>query len=295
MTAPGTHRFAWDGFSIAVPLDWNLAHYRFTGGVSTARLEDDEAGRLQLEWVRPKRDLPSDVLAARFARQSEPLRRVARRQEPIESPPPGWAGTFFVMPDDRHMIVAYRAQRDPRFFLFLQMTAPPQGERRTLREWRALAESFALHTGPTVPWEVYDAAFELPRGWWLEETTFDAGRKRFMFQRRLRRLHIWRFSVASVILRDRTPAVFAVDFLNACQELRGRRFEVVDDHRLRGARPKQFPLVPANDLGRLCLRYTGACVHLPDQDALFLSLLNHRRQADLPPLLPHLNPQLFPW
>lgn len=289
------HRFAWDGLSIEVPTDWNLAHYRFGHPASQARLEDDESLRLQLDWIRTRRPIARHTLADRAARQARTILAASLHRHPVADMPPGWSATHHLLPGERQLSIASWLSTDARTLVMLQALAERETEHAALRRLRAIASSFTLHDGPTIPWRVYDVAFDLPRHWWLTDTAFAAGSKRFLFQHRLRRLLLWQCSVASIALRGRTPAQFAVDLLHSHRPLRHHRFVALDQHRFALAPHRRWPILPADDLGRACLRYTGACVLLPDQDGLFLSLFNYRSPADIAAIRPHLSPERFPW
>lgn len=292
---PALHRFSWDGLSIEIPTDWNLAHYRFSRSGSQVRLEDDESLRLQMDWIHTRRPVSSNTLEQRVARQSRAVAAAAIKSIPVPNMPAAWSARLHTLPDGRHLAIASRLSRNQCTVVVLQLLAEREPEPATMRRLRAVTASFVHHEGTTIPWRVYDVAFDLPRQWWLIDTAFAAGSKRFLFQLRLRRLHIWQCAVASIALRGRTPAQFAVDLLRTHRPLRNHRFIALDQHRLALDPRRRWPILPADDLGRACLRYSGSCILLPNQDSLFLSLFNYRTPSDIAALRPHLPPDRFPW
>lgn len=275
-----THRFSWDGFSFDTPEDWDLSQYFFGKHTSSVQMEDECAVRLELEWTRPSRKVSASTLQARFAKSSGELGKVALTTDAVDSLPPGWSAVLYTMPEKRIFIIAFWLSPDGGFFGFFKLHFEKSGRTKPLRILHAIAETFVLHDTPHVPWDLYDISLTLSRDFRLVRTSLQAGRKLLVFQWRLRKLFIWQFSLADLLLKDKTMAEWAAEFLNSFKELPGPVFEAGENDIIIG-RKRRYPFGHYEDIGRLCLKYKVGCVRLPEKNAILLAVFNYRRQADL--------------
>ena len=85
-----THRFAWDGFSFQVPHDWNLSSYALRPKVSRIQMEDDEALRLEMEWIRTQKPINRSRLHKRWAQAAKKLAKASAETAVVEDVPEGW-------------------------------------------------------------------------------------------------------------------------------------------------------------------------------------------------------------
>ena len=123
-------------------------------------------------------------------------------------------------------------------------------------------------------------AFRVDRRFRLTGTVFEAGRKRMIFEWRLRRLWIWQFSLADMALRGAAPQVFIADFLNTASGIRGPHF-ISDKDRIVALRRRRYPFGHADEIGRMCFKYDAGYGFIPDQTRLMLYAFQHRRIRDL--------------
>jgi hypothetical protein len=275
-----THRLAWDGFSFQVPLDWDLSFYDFQSRVSSLRMEDDAAIRMQMEWHRPPRPVGLAHVKERYAAMARQMNALAVETQEVKGLPAGWGAFIYLMPDRRRLAICFWLAPEGRFFCFFRLHIDMAGGRYAERVLRLLTSSFELHAGPVIPWAVYDVALALHRDFHLEWTALQAGQKLLAFQWRLRRLLFWQFSLADMILKKRELYAWAADFLNRYKGLRGPRF-VVTEGGIKTEKRHRYWLGHHEEIGRWCFQYQVACRHVPERNIILLTVFNYRRKADL--------------
>lgn len=273
------HRIAWDGFSFLTPADWNLSMYDLKTRGSSLRMEDDDAMRLEFDWSRPTRDVDSARLLKGYRKRSRVLAGKAESVEEIANLPDGWIAFLYAMPDRRRLAIAFWLPPGQRFLGYLRLHIGNVGPRKARRTLETIVNSAALHDEARIPWEVYDLRFSLDRDFALVSTAFEAGSKMMAFEWRLRRLFLWRISVAEVLLRDRSAAEAACTLLNKFKGMRGATFSAVGPDRIESKR--RYAIAPFEDIGRWCFLYRAAVTHLPGENALLLAAFSYRRATDL--------------
>jgi len=283
--APGssessTHRFAWDGISFSVPFSWNLSVQQCRKGVSSIELEDDTSLRLQLDWTRPRSKIDIETVRRRYSKLSKNLVGAADRVEPVAGLAEGWTAFRYVMPDRRCLVIAYFLASTGDVFCFFRVHFSPRERKRRARTLDLIFSSFRVHAGDIVPWEFYDVAFDLGVEFSLNGTSLHAGRKLMIFQWGLRRLFIWHFSLADVILKRNDIGQWAVDFLKESKVVCGPVFELDEDGSIRSRRTLRYPLGHYEEIGRQCFRYQAGYRHLPKKNQIVLWVFNHRRPED---------------
>ena len=276
-----TRRFAWDGFSFEVPEDWNLSVYRFERGVSSLRMEDDASICLEMEWMRPARPMDIAAIRKRYAKSAHELNTLAERTVALEGLPEGWACVQHQMPGKRSLIVAYWPAPRSRFFCVLRLHFGAIGPRKPARVARVLAESFQLHENGLVPWECFDVALRVSRRFRLVHTALEAGRKLLVFEWRLRRLYLWQFSLADLLLKGRDVAAWAVEFLEQQKGIHGVKFAADPHGGITCRRDRRYPIGHFEEIGRWCFRYQAECRHRPERNTVELLLYHYRSEADL--------------
>lgn len=264
-----------------LPAGWDLAHYRFDRKSASVRMDDAEAVRLELEWTRPRGKLKESTIRDRYREKAKSLDTIVREARVVDNLPGGWHAVLHTMPHNRCLVTAYWLAPRERFFCFAKMHFEATGSGLPIRVLRHLADTFELSADPVVRWEVYDVQLRLHRKFQLMSTSFEAGRKLFVFQRRLRRLYIWQFSLADILLRDRRPCEWAAEYLNSCKDLRGVRFTPGDSDDVVAKRKRRYPAGHYDEIGRLCFRYQVDCVHDPGRNIVLLCVYNYRKATDL--------------
>ncbi len=275
----GFHRFAWDGFSMEVPDDWNLSDYRMDRRMCSVRMEDDTSVRLDLDYLRSPRPIDADAVLKRCAGMTGALDKAGAHTTPLADMPEGWSAWLHAMPDKRILATAFRPGRGLAVFMRIHFEAASRRECERLV--RRVASGFAEQGGGVALWSVYDGAIELSPDYRLAETSFQAGRKCMVFHWHLRRLFFWFFSLADVALRDKALEAWCAEFLNKHKDLQGRRFEPDAPGRLRAVRLKRHVLGHMDEIGRLCFRYRIECRRVPAKNQILLALFHHRGAGDL--------------
>ena len=281
MNPSATHRFAWDGVSFDVPLDWDLAYQETRLGITRIRLEDPVAVRLSGEWMRPEGPLDLGRIMTRFQDNSKRLRAVAKDSETLTGVTPGWSAVVYRFPDSRRLGLAFYLAPKSALFAFYQFHLDPGPPAEAISLVRRFMASFDTFISGPVPWACYDIAFTMPAGFTLSSATFNPGLKRFTFGRSLRRLYTWHVSLADLVLKkDKSPLLWAVKMLNKGDPVQGPVFKVLNDA-LVPTRPNLMPWCHFMELVRGCLKYKAGVRHEKDNNRLVLACYQYRFESDL--------------
>lgn len=272
--------FAWDGLAFRVPHDWHLSNYAFGPRESSLRMQDATSVRLEAEWTRTHRADAATILK-RYRKKAGAWESIADETSGIERLPAHWTGFVYRMPEQRVLLVAFYLHPSGSIAVLLRLHFENTGKHKALGVFRGIAESFTWRERGTIPWTVYDMQWLVPREFRLVETAFEAGRKFMCFEWRLRRLLVWRFSLAHLALRDRSLDAWAAEVLNSSKLLKGPRF--VPDGRggLDARRNRRHGLRHYEEIGRWCFRYRVLVAHDPHADAIKLAVYQHRTRRDL--------------
>lgn len=274
-------RFAWNGISFLTPANWNLSAYKFSRSLTRVEFEDDYSLRLEIEWTRPKRQLDIHKIQQRYEQAARKLTRAATSSTQLKQVPPGWAVFLYNAPGSWRLLTAFVISTEPRLFGFVKIHCPPQTSEDPADVINLIAESFRIHCDTMTPWACYDMSFDLPREFSLLSTSFEAGRKLMVFHWRLRKLYIWQFSLANILLKDCTPEQWSAEFLNSHKQIKGPTFSAGTDGRIQSKRSRRYLLGHFDEIGRLCFRYDAHCCHDEDNNRLILRVFNYSKAPDL--------------
>jgi len=273
------NRFAWDGVSFDVPESWNLSHYTHDKQQRRIEMEDDFSHRLDVEWIFSSVKLNPAAIEQRYLKSAKALTKSAKESKALSNMPKGWAAFLYSFGDGRKLITAWWLVPEHKFFVFVMLHFERDSKEKPEALLRAIAQSFTLHTSGLVPWRCYDIAFQVPRSLKLEKTEFLAGRKMFLFQWRGRRLHLWFFSLADLLLKKRSLEEWAAEFLSGQPGLRGPKY-VVAGSEIRAERKPWRPF-HADQIGSLCFRYKCGVKHNPERNQIVIWAFHHRRASDM--------------
>ena len=276
-----THRFSWNGISFLVPEEWNLSGHQTFKGVSTIEMEDTTSPRLEVEWTRPRAAVDIDTVRERYAKASKKLTAKAEGTHTLHNAPPGWSVLVYDMPDARRLVIAFYLSRESGLFAFFRIHLDGLCPHRPRPIAELITSSFSSHLDGLVPWEFYDVAFRLHSDFRLTGTSLQSGNKLMTFQWRLRRLFLWRFSLADMILKKDTLQEWVPKFLNDFRALRGPRFRLAEDGSITATHSTRYPFGHYEEIGRQCFRYHVGSRHDPDDNSIVLWVFNYRRPADL--------------
>lgn len=278
---PETHRFAWDGFSFHVPRDWNLSDYSFHGKTASVRMEDDNAMRLEMEWIRPRKAVKDSVLRDRCARIGKSMAEEGAESSAIDGLPAGWTAVVYSMQDGKYLLTAYRLDPKSSFFCLFKLYFAAASRREPPRMIRKIASTFMLHEDGPVPWEFYDVSIRVARGFRLVNTSFLAGRKLMVFEWRLRRLYVWFFSLADTILKRKPMEEWCADYLNDFKGIQGPKFLPGRNGAIFTRFSFRYPLGHFEEIFRWCFRYHAQSRHVPERNHVVLCVFNYRNHRDL--------------
>lgn len=281
MTGSATHRFAWDGLSFDVPLDWDLAYQETRLGITRIRMEDPVAVRLSAEWMVPERSADLGRIMARFNASSKKLRQASKDSRSLARVPEGWSAILYRFEDGRRLGLAFFLSQNKDCFGFFQFHFDPgsigEAEGFLLR----FMASFQRHPAGPVPWACYDVAFTAPPQFKLTSAAFNPGLKRFTFGRSLRQFHVWHVSLADLVIKKERGALeWAAKTLNASDLVRGPVFVIREDG-IVSTRPSLMPRWHFLEVLRGCLNYQAGLRHDTDLNRLVLTCFQYRFASDL--------------
>ena len=300
-----TRRLAWDGISLSVPASWELGLYKYLKkGVKRIEIEDEYTVRLEIEWVRPTRQLALAQIQQRYEKAAKALAAKANDVAPLAGLPDGWLSTLYTFAETipgktaedmtmrrRYMATAFRLSPDSKLFCFMLLRFDPEDTEAPEPTTRLVLRDFQDYPGPLVPWELFDIAFETPRSFVLESTTFDIGAKLSVFRWKLRRFYIWHFSLASMFLEEGMPEEECVaGYLNDYRHIRGVLFSRVHNGEVAWKRRRLHPFGHRDEFTRWCFNYQIHYHRDLAKDQLIVWVFNYRRPGDLamiPPSLCH--------
>jgi len=298
---PKPRRIAWDGMSFDVPANWELAIYKFLRRrVRRMELEDEYSIRLEAEWVRPKRKLRLATIMKRYERSARPLTVKAVEAIPIEGLPNGWHASRYIFRETlpkrksagllyvtHELVTAFYACPRSTIFCFFMLHFLPEDKEDPEYVTRMLAENYKHHTqSDLIPWRLYDLAFELPRGFLLENTMFDIGAKLMAFRWRLRRFYLWHFSCADMFLKDGVVLEeWVTGYVNGFGRIPGPVFYPGTDGELTWRRRGPW-IFHRDEIGRWCFHYKIRCQHDRERNQVVAWVYNYRRPEDLEKIPP---------
>lgn len=275
------HLFAWQGVAGDIPADWNLAEYKVVDRVSYARFHDDFNRRLDMEWLYARRPIRIDIVRRRYDKIAASMSATGAEAESVEDMPCGWSACLYSMPDGKRLMAAFRFIPERNFFCLLKMYFDNASKREADRIVRRTAGTFRLYEDGLAPWAVYDIAFQLQKDFRLSATSFQAGQKLLVFEWKLRRLFIWFFSLADILLKKQPIEKWCAGYLNEFKAISGVRFSAAEDGKIIARSQWRRLFGNVEPAIRGCLRYQAWCGLLPDKNQVFLGVFNYRREKDL--------------
>ena len=280
------HRFSWDGISFLVPDEWDLSSYETNLTKSHVEMDDGAARRIVAEWMRLPARFNAVRIQQRFARAAKQFKKRATTSRDVTALPKGWFATQYTMPDGNAVLAASYLNVERRIFVSVLLYFYKDeltGARAVVPAelLRSIAESVTIHDGQVMPWECYDFSLELNAQFKLAETAFLSGRKQMVFQWRQRRLYVWLISLADLVLKGRAVNVWAAEFLNTINGLRGPRFFAGAGDAVGYKRRAAWPLGHADQIFRLCFRYSIGFEYNRAENKIFLWAYHHRRSDDV--------------
>lgn len=263
-----------------IPADWDLSGYSVRRRIASLKLEDATAVRMELDWTPAAGKREAELVRKQHARFAESLHASALSVETVTGVPDHWVLFLYTMPQSARLVTALHVGDRFPLFVFGRFHGANTSRRDILRNARKAITGFDYEREGPVAWRVFDLSWRVPSRFQLEETSFLAGRKMMVFEHRMRRLYIWRLSLADRLLRERTPAAVAADFLKRFNGLPGVRFQPYDVDRLTPRRNPWHPLGHYDEIGRMCFRYDARVELNPADNTLSIAVFQHRRADD---------------
>jgi hypothetical protein len=290
-----SRRIAWDGVSFRVPANWELGVYKFPRkGVTRIEIEDEYSARLEAEWVRPKQTLQMQSILGRYEKASGRLTRLAHEKAAVEGLPEGWFGTLYTFREaiprrkaggigvlQHSLLTAFYMCPESSLFCFVILHRLP-GDTEDLAEiLRLFAGDFHHHReGDLIPWEFFDVTFSLPRAFVLESAQFDVGTKLMIFRWKQRRLYLWHFSCANMIVKgDVTLEPWVTGYLNGFSGLPAPRFYPGKAGDILWKRRARHPFGHRTELAQWCFQYKVRC-RVDEQKNQIIAWVFHYRKPD---------------
>ncbi len=293
---PKFRHIAWDGVCFEVPANWELGLYKYPSRRSIhVEIEDEYAVRLEGEWTRPKRQLDMDDVQKRYEKTVHRITRKAERNEIVKGLPDGWIATAYLFREGQltqdakdifqpkqWLLTAFYLQPGGKFFAYFLLHIYPEDKESPQEVIRHVAKTMEVQDEGLRRWSLFDIDFEVPSDFQLESTQFDIGAKRMVFRWKLRRFHIWHFSLASHFLEaGETPEEWFSGHLNGLRDIRGHRFYPAADGEVTHKRKRIHAFGHSDEIARWCFKWKCRCRVDPERDMLVAWLFNYRRAEDL--------------
>lgn len=274
--------FAWNGLAFLTPKNWELSETELSKGINRIVLEDDAMPRLELDWITPKDALDKDKVQKQCQKQTRKLSEAACEVVEVKGISNEWTAHEYRMPDSRTLLIAYRVPSDTTSpFAFFRLHFSPKTSESPAVCFRSIAKSFSWYNAGLTPWSFYDVDFRLNRDFRLVATSLQAGRKTLSFEWRLRRLFLWYFSLADIVLREKSLAQYCADFLNNLKLLPVPLWIPQGDTALSYKRHKLYFLGQFEEIGRMCFKYHAEARLFPDKNQIALWVIQYRKESDL--------------
>ena len=192
------------------------------------------------------------------------------------------------------LVIAYRLPQGPGEPMALFRLHFPAGSREVPAVvMRSLCRSFRWWLAGEAPWQFYDVSFALRRDFRLAATALQAGRKLLQFEWRLRRLYVWHFSLAELMLAKQSVEAFCADFLRQSKLLPVPRWTPMPTGGLTYRRRRLHFFGQFEEIGRCCFKYYAWCHHDPTRNQIALWVMHYRREGDLQLLPAAIRPEVF--
>ncbi len=296
----GLRRLAWNGISFCVPTNWELTSYTNKArGISRISAENEYSLRLEAEWVYSHNKLQFQKIIKNYEESSKKLTLHADQKIEIGHLPSHWSATHFIFKETStednkslkvfsHELVTvfYTCPQSSLFCYFILHFLPENPEDPVLIT-QQLTQSFENHKeNNSIPWQLFDAEFKMPKRFNLTQTAFDVGSKLMVFEWDMRRFFIWHFSCADMFLKnDITPEIWVVSLLKSFKTVRGiNYFSKVPDE-ISWKRKRLHPIGHFDEMIKLCYRYEIGFHIDRHKNQLIVWLYHHRNKKDLDGLL----------
>lgn len=275
-----THRIAWDGVDFPVPRDWEISNHGYDRGVSSIILEDSGEVRLQMDWAPATDKRSCERVSSQHSQLVSQLESLSKNPDRIEDVPSGWTLEEHQLSGGTGLVIGMLSPSIGRVSVFVRLHADSDPDYPLREIALQLVSAFSFHEKGNIPWYVYDLRVRVPRLFKLRRTSLLAGRKLLIFESRLRRLWIWRFSLAERLLQGRPTAEALAEELNRHKDFPGVRFHAERNGALVARRRRAHPFGHREEIGRWCFRYDADYRHDKTNDALLLRVFQYRHETD---------------
>lgn len=278
----GYAEFAWDGISFTVPSAWHPAVFKHTRRFTRLAFDDDFTNRMNIEWVRPRREKDITVSQKRYDTTARAYNEDAQKTDILEGLPDEWIGTVYTMPEEIRMATAfYLSQEEDLFAHIIIYFGKHDTHESPVRVLRTVAGSFSVTVDGPVSWKLYDIDLQVPAGFTLIHTDIQTGRKLLGFQWNMRRLYVWYIGLADIALKKNPAEIWTRDLLNTSRLIRGPVFYVDEDGSIAFRRPWYQRWGRFDEMARNCRQYSVSYIHDTEGNRLIVYVYNYRDAHDL--------------
>jgi hypothetical protein len=274
--------FAWDGISFAVPSAWHPAVFKHTRLLTRLAFDDDFTNRMNIEWVRPRREKDITASQKRYDKAARAYNEDAQDTDVLEDLPDEWMGTVYTMPEEIRLATAFYLSRKEDLFAHVIIHFGKHDTHESpVRMLEKITESFSITGEGPVAWKLYDIDLQVPEGFTLIHTDIQTGRKLLGFQWNMRRFYVWYIGLADIALKKNPAEIWARDLVNTSRLIKGPVFYVDNDTSIAFRRPWYQRWGRLDEIARNCRNYSVRYVHDTERNRLIVYAFNYRDARDL--------------
>jgi hypothetical protein len=232
--------FAWHGWTISIPSDWNPVKLIGDFNTGHALIADLSHPRMAIRWSTP----PKKFNPTKWAKNiliEEIGHLAAAEAHPIDSPT--WPGAILYTepdPPGRDVFLAQSAISGRTVELVHNVTADEISQMDSLRA--SLSDS---QPSQETNWSVFDLSCRIPAGWQLESHLLTAGDLKLNFTRGKNHLSLRQIAVAQLALKRMPLDRWLADHCKKSEPTKPITIQTPDCRRLEGLscviqKPKSF-------------------------------------------------------
>jgi hypothetical protein len=218
---PRWKHFAWDGWCVEIPVDWDLGALEVSPQAGYFRLDDEFEPRLMVKWQPIRGDYDPRKAIERYLRKTVKKAAVDAK---LGAPVPGISGAFKHLEHETYTLappgqphrkswgISASCPKCQRAFV-VEMTTDSRAGGSERQVARVLGSLLEHSEDKLARWEAYGLSFDLPVELRAAGSRFSQGLVSMAAAERGRRVEVTRWTLASAQLSGRDLRAFLESYL----------------------------------------------------------------------------------